>query len=137
MGRNRLYGFLALLCFGGYAWLGYSFQTSTFSSEHDFSLCMIKYATGIPCPSCGSTRSLMMLLKGEFHEALYWNPLGLLFLPFLMVCPVWISSDLIRKSDSLHLAFQRSERFMSKKWIAIPAVSLVLFNWIWNIFKQL
>jgi hypothetical protein len=37
-------------------------------------LCPLKTITGLPCPTCGSTRALAALLAGEFGVALRWNP---------------------------------------------------------------
>lgn len=37
--------------------------------------CVIKNVSGIPCPSCGMTRSYLHVLHGEFGEAFYDHPL--------------------------------------------------------------
>jgi hypothetical protein len=38
-------------------------------------VCLLRKFTGIPCPFCGSTRSLAALAHGEIAAALGWNPL--------------------------------------------------------------
>jgi len=43
-------------------------------------LCPFHALTGIPCPSCGTTRAAGCLLRGDFAGALEWNPLGTLLL---------------------------------------------------------
>jgi hypothetical protein len=42
--------------------------------------CVFKWLTGIPCPTCGSTRSVVHLAHGEIMTALAKNPLTTLCL---------------------------------------------------------
>jgi hypothetical protein len=55
----------------------------------------------------------------------------------LLVLPVWLVFDLISRKSTLYHFYNRSERFLQRKWIAIPAILLVLLNWVWNIAKGL
>ncbi len=136
MGRNQLYMLLAFFSVAGFAWLGYSFAFTTFSTTNDFSPCLFKSTTGLACPACGSTRSLMTLLQGNWREAFFWNPLGFLLFAFLLTVPVWILRDVFVKSDSLFNAYSRTEKMLQKRAIAIPLIGLVMANWIWNIVKN-
>lgn len=38
-------------------------------------LCMFRAWTGLPCPSCGTTRMVLAMLQGRPVEAFLWNPL--------------------------------------------------------------
>jgi hypothetical protein len=56
-------------------------------------LCMFRNVTGLPCPFCGTTRSIGHILIGNFESALRLNPLGyisLMFFVFLIVKPLTI-----------------------------------------------
>ena len=55
----------------------------------------------------------------------------------LLVTPGWIIFDLLLKKDTLFRFYNRTELFLKRKWIAIPAILLVILNWIWNIYKGL
>ena len=46
--------------------------------------CVIKNVTGIPCPSCGMTRSYLHVLEGDFSSAFYDHPL-FFTVPFILV----------------------------------------------------
>lgn len=46
--------------------------------------CGFLEATGLPCPSCGMTRSWVWLARGHVFKALSYNPAGALLLGSLM-----------------------------------------------------
>jgi Protein of unknown function (DUF2752) len=47
--------------------------------------CVFRAVTGLPCPFCGLTHSMMALGQGDVGAALLQNPLGLLVLPLAIV----------------------------------------------------
>lgn len=136
MSRNKLYALLSTACAAGYIWLILTFHR-TFSLALEPGVCLFKRVTGVPCPSCGSTRSVLSFLKGDFAGAFFLNPFGIIILLILLVLPVWISYDLISRKSTLYHFYNRTEHFLQRKWIAISAILLVLLNWVWNIAKGL
>jgi hypothetical protein len=132
--RNRLYTFLSLSCLAGYIWLFVTYRFFA-NSDNGVIVCLFRRVTGIPCPSCGSTRSALAFFNGEFLSSLYWNPIGVILAIIMLVTPVWISIDLVLKKDSLFIFFRKTELVFQKKYVAIPAVVLIMANWIWNIIK--
>jgi len=54
---------MAASCFG---WLAFGLP---------WPKCWFRQLTGLPCPTCGATRSLLSLVHGNFAEALIRNPL--------------------------------------------------------------
>ena len=134
--RNKLYSILLIACVAGYIWLYYSI-TSNVTENKSVEVCLIKHATNIPCPSCGSTRSIISLTKGNFVEAFDLNPIGYLVALIMLISPVWIISDVIFKKNSLFKCYQIIENHLKKPKYAIPLILLVIINWIWNITKGL
>jgi hypothetical protein len=130
--RKRLYAFLLSACMVGYAWLTYCLKNG---HSEAFAGCLFKRITGIPCPSCGSTRSILELASGHFQEAFLLNPLGYLLAPILVITPVWIVFDLLQKKNSLLIIYQRIEQLVRKPQFAIPLSALILIIWGWNISK--
>jgi hypothetical protein len=47
--------------------------------------CVFRAVTGLPCPFCGLTHSMMALGQGDIAAAVLQNPLGLLVLPLAIV----------------------------------------------------
>jgi len=135
MTRNRLYLLLAVGVLAGYGWLAWASWQTTHS--HDFSPCLFKNTTGIACPSCGSTRSTLLLSQGNIRDAVLLNPIGLIMAAIMLAAPVWLAYDIILKKDTLYNGFKKAENFVRVKWVAITLIILILINWAWNIQKGL
>jgi len=54
------------------------------------SICMLRRATGLPCPTCGLTRSFYAMGRGAVGEAFEEHPLGPLV--FVLFGVVWVRS---------------------------------------------
>lgn len=134
--RNKLYSILFIACLAGYIWLYFSI-TKNISENKSIEVCLIKQVTNIPCPSCGSTRSVISLTKGDFIGALSFNPIGYLVAIIMLIAPIWIISDTIKKTKTLFNFYLKIETYLKKPKIAIPLILLVIINWIWNITKGL
>jgi hypothetical protein len=48
-------------------------------------LCPLKALTGVPCPGCGMTRSLVLSAHGQWAAALWYHPLGPLVFALLIL----------------------------------------------------
>jgi len=135
-GKNTLYYVLAAACLGGYVWLYLNLSMTEAMSKPSAEWCPMKRLTDVPCPSCGSTRSVVSLLRGNVSEALYWNPLGAVMALGLAILPWWIAYDFFKKERTLPAFYEKAEAFLKKKNVATAFVLLLLTNWIWNIFKH-
>lgn len=135
MSRYRLYLTTGLASLGGYAWLWINHSRYS-ESPSGIGMCFFKEITHLPCPSCGTTRSVLSITKGDIFEAILWNPFGIIISVAMLTIPVWLTFDLITNQSSFHRFYQRFEDIFKKKQIAIPAILLVIANWIWNIVKN-
>lgn len=51
-----------------------------------FLVCPLRYWTGVPCPTCGMTRSFTALVQGDWEQAIAYHLFGpALFLAFLVL----------------------------------------------------
>ena len=133
-GRNKLYVFLSIACATGYLWL---FTNLLIIEKHASNVCLFKQVTHLPCPSCGSTRSVSALLHGNIAEAMLINPLGLIIVILLTVVPLWLTFDLITRKKTLAAFYFYCENIIRKPLVAVPLILLILINWFWNIAKGL
>src|SRR4051812_30914080 len=115
MTRNRLYLLLAFGVLAGYGWIvWFSFKRI---HSHTFSPCLFKNATGIACPSCGSTRSVLLISQGDFTGALLLNPLGIIMAAIMLIAPFWLLYDVSLKKDTLYNSYQKAENTIRTKWV--------------------
>ena len=134
MPKNKLYLIILIACFSGYLYLLF---TTNYSEDGQISVCMIKNATGYPCPSCGTTRAVQAIYKGDLTGSVTFNPLGIIVSLALLILPFWIGFDLATKKQTFYVAYNKMEAILKQKKIAIPLIILVVVNWIWNIYKEL
>ena len=125
-----------IACIAGYIWLYFGLTTDG-SENKSVEVCLIKHITNIPCPSCGSTRSVILLTKGNFNEALSINPLGYIIATIMLLTPLWITIDIASKRKTFFDFYQKIETYLKKPLYAIPLILLVIINWFWNITKGL
>lgn len=95
---------------------------------HNAPLCVFKRLTGIPCPTCGSTRIAIRLARGDLAQAWCYNPL------VFTVAVVFIAGLLVRVMLGRAVVVDLSRRQRAAAWVL--AAAAVLVNWthvIWNV----
>jgi hypothetical protein len=137
MNIKNIYSFLSIACITGYIWLLVVYINTSSVYDKFYNICLFKRITNIPCPSCGSSRAILSLLKGNIIDSIKWNPFGIIILTIILVTPLWIIYDTITNKITLYTVYQKIERFLKKEWMAVILTILVLANWIWNILKGL
>jgi hypothetical protein len=134
--RNTLYLMLLVTCTVGYIWTFINMQDA--GIDHlPAEVCLFKYVTNIPCPSCGATRAVVSLLAGDYLAALTINPMGILIALIMLLAPVWVVADLFCGANSLFRFYRRVELFLQRPQYFVPLVALVILNWVWGINKGL
>lgn len=136
MTKNKLYTLLAIACFLGYAYLGFS-AFMGFRQSTGFHPCIFRNVTSYPCPSCGTTRSVVAVFKGEWCAALMTNPLGIIVALAMIIIPVLLLYDTIRGTSVLFKLYRKTEQIVRIRWVAALLIVLLLANWIWNLNKPL
>lgn len=88
-------------------------------------VCMMRAATGIPCPGCGLTRSFCAIAKGEVGRAFHFHLLGPVL--FGIAGIYWLRSlaSLLNWSEPV----ARFDRFVTR--FHLPLVFLILFLGVW------
>jgi hypothetical protein len=89
-----------------------------------FAVCVFKGLTGLPCPTCGSTRALGRLVHLDLLGALAMNPLATMSVVLLLV---WALADygLLARGRALEVEMGRP----LGRVVRILAVTLVVVNW--------
>ena len=94
--------------------------------------CGFAQTTHLPCPGCGSTRSVQALLHGDVLGAIRMNPFG----PVMAVMLALLSIDafvvVLRDGDTRRVGTTRSGRFLTRALVAIAVLEVLL--WITRFF---
>jgi hypothetical protein len=128
---------ILLICAIAWAWIVYNFKSANTIKQANFTVCLFKLATNYPCPSCGTTRSAIYFLHGNFLKALLLNPLGILGVFLLFFLPAVISIDYFFSKNILLKLQTKFDAMLSKRVIVLILIGLLILNWIWNILKHL
>jgi len=91
-----------------------------------FPVCLLKSVTGLPCPTCGSTRALGHLLHLDFAGALAMNPLAT---GGLIALAAWAAADLSLLPRGRALEVEIGPPL--SRWVRSGAVAAILANWIY------
>ena len=96
-------------------------------------VCWLRTATGLPCASCGLTRSVVLLLHGRLTESLAMHPFGiptlalaLLLLPPRMAVLAGRPGRWIARWDRLWLIAAVSTLVLMFLWWAVRAVPAIV-----------
>ncbi len=96
--------------------------------------CAFYSLTGLPCLTCGATRSALRFLHGDFLTALRFNPLAFLTYCGIAVFDLYAIVVLITRGPRFRLAnFSRSE----KRLVRMLAIVLLTANWLYLLIVYL
>jgi hypothetical protein len=90
--------------------------------------CIFHEFTGLPCVTCGATRSTIEFFRGHFLAALKWNPLVFLFLCGVAAFDVYAFAVVTTCSPRLRLVFGNQSETQYARAILIAALVL---NWVY------
>jgi hypothetical protein len=94
--------------------------------EGGFVICLLRRATGLPCPGCGLTRSFCAIAKGQVDRSFHFHALGPVL--FAMACVYWLRG--IAAVSGLAGPVDRFDGFVARYRIGVIVVVAMLVAWI-------
>jgi hypothetical protein len=88
-------------------------------------ICPFRMLTGLPCPLCGMTRSVISAMHGHFAESFAYHPLGIAFCIGLIVLIIVNCAKSLRPDLQQKLSFALNE-----KQILIGIAAIFLVAWL-------
>ena len=90
--------------------------------------CPFLAVTGLPCVTCGATRSTIAFLHGDFLTAWQWNPLAFVAFCALIAFDLYAAIVLVGRTPRLRIL----DWTVTEKNVArIAVLSLLALNWIY------
>ncbi|WP_235526419.1 DUF2752 domain-containing protein [Nostoc piscinale] len=77
-----------------------------------FLVCPIRHLTGIPCPTCGMTRSFMAIGRGNLNQAFAENLFGPILFASFLIAIVHVTLELLTRQQitTLHCQLLRLKK---------------------------
>jgi len=95
-----------------------------------FAFCPLKRLTGIPCPSCGTTRACLRLLHGDWRGALAMQPLAMVLL--FAGLPAGLLAWALLGRQRLRALWTA---FWARWWAKALAAAVLLLDWAYVIAR--
>lgn len=130
MTSRRFYSLCAVGCLGSWLWVVKSLALPGLCAWRG---CLFKTLLHVPCPSCGTTRSVISLLRGDLAGALALNPLGVPAAAGLFLLPLWLLADLLTSRATLHRFALRVNASLKRRRVFAVLACLLAANWLWLI----
>ena len=90
--------------------------------------CVFHTLTGLPCVTCGATRSAFQFLHGHFAASFFFNPLAFLAFCSVLAYDLYALVMLATRAPRLRLGnFSRSEKLLARGAVII----LLAGNWLY------
>jgi len=90
--------------------------------------CLFHDLTGLPCVTCGATRSAISFFHADFFAAWKWNPLVFVCLSALSIFDVYAAAALVIRGPRLRIVnFTRWE----KTFLRVLFLTILGLNWIY------
>ena len=119
------------LVFGGVLLLAAALGTAWLQFGLPRPICYFHEWTGVPCPTCGSTRLLGALLRGDLAAALAWNPLVFMTLAGVLTWGVAAGARRLLGLPAWRLRLEPRER----NGLRLGAVAVIVAGWSYLIWR--
>jgi hypothetical protein len=91
--------------------------------------CVFKTITGLPCPTCGLTRTVIALSRGDLDRALFLNPLAAVACGAALLYLIYAAAVLALRLPR----FRPTISATGARRLRLAAVTVLGLNWIWLI----
>jgi hypothetical protein len=94
-------------------------------------ICPFRHFTGIPCITCGGTRAILALTRGDVQAALVWNPLVAIAAIAGLAWLIYAAIVTALRAPRLRVRLADRDRtvFRAAAWAAIAS------NWVFLILQ--
>ena len=106
--------------------------------ELEQSFCPIKMSTGLPCPGCGITKSIVFMYDGNFTKSFYYHLFGPFAFAFLVGIIILFSIEIFtKKSFSKSIFFNLKIAYFLAITLSIYHITRLIYFLSENNFSQI
>ena len=102
------------------------------SNLFDLRVCLLYNLFHIPCPGCGGTRALELLIQGKVHKSVEYNIIPIIMIILGFFLSVWSLIDYKTKRKTLKTFLEKNKMFL-----IIISIIFTIVIWIINIKNPL
>lgn len=95
-------------------------------------VCPIKLLSGLPCPGCGTTRAIEMVLDGNLTRGIMMNPNIILVAAIAIGAPFILAANLLYGKDYMSIA----DHWLNRRPVIIIFVLFEMTIWMYNIVRM-
>ncbi len=88
--------------------------------------CPVREVTGVPCPGCGLTRAVMLLLRGDFYGALKMHA----YAPLLLIALILLFGAAVLPREYSQRLTKLVARLESRTALGATLLALLPIYWI-------
>lgn len=96
-------------------------------------VCPIKLLSGLPCPGCGTTRAIEMVLDGDMIGGIMMNPNIILVAAIAMGAPFILAANFLYGKDYMRIA----DRWLNRRPVFISIIFFEMTIWMYNIVRMI
>ena len=96
-------------------------------------VCPIKLLSGLPCPGCGTTRAIEMVLDGDMIGGIMMNPNIILVAAIAMGAPFILAANFLYGKDYMRIA----DRWLNRRPVFISVIFFEMTIWMYNIVRMI
>ena len=96
-------------------------------------VCPIKLLSGLPCPGCGTTRAIEMVLDGDMIGGIMMNPNIILVAAIAMGAPFILAANFLYGKDYMRIA----DRWLNRRPVFISLIVFEMTIWMYNIVRMI
>ncbi len=88
--------------------------------------CPLFRSTGIPCPGCGLTRAVMLMMRGEFRKAMHFHA----FAPFVVIAIVALVLAAVMPKSIIKPLLARTELWERRTGFTTIILAALILYWL-------
>ena len=105
-----------------------------FEGQAQWTVCPFKLLTHLPCPGCGTTRGVLLLLHGDIIKGFLTNPNSIFACLFIFLFPVLFLIDIASNKAHLYEIYLRCNRILQNPWAWLLITTYLFLIWGHNIY---